>query len=389
MLNTLYNYEADSLFELVPALDGTFTYHEIMQFDIDQYYKNFVTAELKWRLLDSFLPFIQCNNIHLEDDFEKTLNNFFNYSVRYAFFDGEELREIFKTAVKYKISAIFQPVELLNLHFFTNNYIITKAELFIKKDYFFDNSIGSDIARSFFNQFNNDDNLELINRSDFRKFINNYSSLLIENPSKTASNLDFIRKYLADFSLQLNILNISNLLNDLNINYVADKLRINFKDDYIPTNEVIINYLENSDVSNNDINEALDDILNINDEENHFQPPIEQEVLSFNKRSIFESDKSLDILDNILDEVTNLTTEEIDKNIDNNIEAELELNENVNKYDEFNNVSVIEPSIDLSENASLVQADVEESKLYEINNEKDLDDAINSELKSIMDIINL
>lgn len=389
MLNTLYNYEADSLFELVPALNGTFSYNEIMQFDVDQYYKNFVTAELKWRLLDSFLPFIQCNNIHLEDDFEKTLNNFFNYSVRYAFFDGEELREIFKTAVKYKISAIFQPVELLNLHFFTNNYIITKAELFIKKDYFFDNSIGSDIARSFFNQFNNDDNLELINRSDFRKFINNYSSLLIENPSKTASNLDFIRKYLADFSLQLNILNISNLLNDLNINYVADKLRINFKDDYIPTNEVIINYLENSDVSISDINEALDDILNMNDDENHFQPPIEQEVLSFNKKSIFELDKSLDILDNILDEVTNLTTEEIDKHIDNNIEIELGLNENVNKYEEFNNVSVIEPSIDLSENASLVQADVEESKLYEINNDKDLDDAINSELKSIMDIINL
>lgn len=373
MLNTLYNFEADSLFELVPALDGLFSYNEIMNFDVDQYYKNFVTAELKWRLLDSFLPFIQCPNIHLEDDFEITLNNFFNYSVRYAYFDAEELREIFKTAVKYKISAIFQPVELLNLHFFTNNYIITKAELFIKKDYFLENSIAKDIASNFFIKFDSNNNLELINRSDFRKFINNYNSTLIENSKKLENHLNYIRSYLGDFSLELNILTISQLFYDLNINYIADKLRINFKDDYVPNNQIILTYLENDELIKGDLNEALDDII-YNDDVNELPQILEQEILEVNKRSVFNDDDGLDILDDIIDEVSELTSKEIDKNIDQNIEFELDLsNDSVQSNMEQNDVNFNNVN----------------RTLNTTNDDLDLDQAINSELKSIMDIINL
>jgi len=392
MLNTLYNFEADSLFELIPALDGLFSYNEIMQFDIAPYYRSFVTAELKWRLLDSFIPFIQCNNIHLEDDFEKTLNNFFNYSVRYAYFDSEELREIFKTAVKYKINAIFHPVELMNLHFFTNNYIISKAELFIKKDYFVDNSIAADIANSFFNKFADFDNLGLINRGDFRKFINTYSSSLIENSAKLANHLDFIRKFLAEFSLEFSIYNISLLFIDLNINYVADKLRINFQDDYVPSNQVIINFLENDEILKDSKIQPQEDFVNLVNDELLLQPIIDEEVIEINKKSIFDSSNEFDILDNIIEEISQKTTNEINYKIDLRIDEELSSSiYDKNEEDKTDRFQYINEDNSLTELNKINVAE-EDNIISDDNKSKNdlyLNEAINNELKSIMDIINL
>ncbi len=398
MLNTLYNFEADSLFELIPALDGLFSYNEIMQFDIAPYYRSFVTAELKWRLLDSFIPFIQCNNIHLEDDFEKTLNNFFIYSCRYAYFDAEELREIFKTAVKYKINAIFHPVELMNLHFFTNNYIISKAELFIKKDYFVDDSIAADIANSFFNKYGELDNLGLINRGDFRKFINVYSSTLIENSAKLEKHLNFIREFLAEFSLEFNIYNISLLFKDLNINYVADKLRINFKDDYVPSNQVIINFLENDEILKDSKLKPQDEFVNLDNEELLIQPIIDQEIIEINKKSIFDSSDDFDILDNIMEEISQKTDKEINDKIDQSIDDELssikdsneenDSNDQIDNFDKFKDINEDVFFAELNE-TNITQESKKDTSNNEYDNDLYLNEAINNELKSIMDIINL
>lgn len=381
MLDTLYNFEADSLFELVPALNGKFTYNEVMQFDISEYYKNFIATELKWRLLDSFIPFIQCNNISLDNDFEKTLNNFFNYSNRYAQFDGEELREILKIAVNFKIHSNFRPIELINSHFFTNNYILSKSELYIKKDYFIANSFAGDITKQFYNKFSNFDSLTPINKSDLRKFISTYTSYLLENPSNLITHLENIRSYLAEFALKLNTYHLSSLLSDLNISYLADKFRIEFKDDYVPNNNDILKLVDKTEVLANDLLQE-DNGFNTTIEADYIHSFEEEDYKDSVSNSFIDQNNDFKLLDDIIEEISMNTNDNADSNMaeelasmEDEIVADSQEIYELNNND--NNTAITTPNIELNTN------------FEQHGNNTDIKTAIDSELQSLMDIINL
>ncbi len=379
MLETLFDFEANSLFELIPVLDRSYSYNEIMQFEMNPFYKDFVSAELKWRLLDSFIPFVKCKNIQSENSIEEMIENFLSYSIEYAFFGSDELREILKTAVRYKVNSCFQSIELLTMHLFTNSYTISKLEFLVKKEFFPKDSIAYDVLSSIYNQYSSLDDFSLINKGNLRKFVEKYSADLIENSSKLGSKLDTIRAYLFNFNKELNVANLSILLMDLGLGYLSDRLRVDYNDEYAPTNDEIYALLDNDVVTNTinavDIEPLYDDIVDydINDE------LVETEIEELSKEQFFPND-DIEVIDKIIDDINLETNIKSNRDVEELVDMDTAANE-ARIFDEGMTIGNIEDS--------QMDNSVDISNTSAIDGNTNISDSIDNELKLMKDILNI
>jgi len=373
MLNTLFNFESDSTFELIPALNGTFSYHDVMKFDISNYISNFISCELKWRLLDSFVTLHECKNIKSDEKFKQSLDEFVEFSKKDVAFEGEELRDLFKISIKFKINSFFQPINLIINSLFSNNYVIAEQELLVKADYFEKTSPAGVILNEF---VDTNKDLDIIQKFQFVRFAKEYSNKLISNPSVFESIFNSTKNYLEECNIKFTLNYLQILLNDLKLTLLSHSLSSSYtNDDVISYNDILRFFEYNIAETVSDYYEDINDFEKIDEKMTGVNAPMElneEELRVIEEVNNFEENLE-SIESNSDDKINNLITENII--ID---EPEIDNIKNESKTDDH--------SIDLNK---YLENDFSDLNKSDVNSDKfDLKYALGSHIKSILMEVN-
>lgn len=312
MLNQILDIELDETFNLIPPLDGNFSYVEISNLNLKTYIKKYIQAELYWRILDSFLVLNECKNYCSHLEFTEQFKKYFDFTKNDLILDHNELREILISAINFRINAFIQPFNLLTSLLFTNNILCSKYELFIKKEYLENDNPTYLIFEELINQ----NNKEYISKIDFNKFLNNYKTTIITDENLFNKLFELVFNYFENYNIKLdeNILKL--ILNDvvLKSNQI-DVYQLNYENFNLNElkNLIFIQYDYNI-ISDNKRENSIS-IGNLELENNKFNEEIEET----NKNLDLENQSNLDNK-NILE--SNLEKKYSDNNFPDEIRSE-------------------------------------------------------------------
>lgn len=211
MLNQILNIELEETFNQIPPLEGSFSYEMISNLNLKNYIKKYIRAELYWKIFDSFLILNECKNYCSNLEFFEKFEKFFDFIKNDLILNHNELREILISAINFRINAFIQPFNLLYSLLFTNNFLCSKYELLIKKEYLDNNNP----AYLIFVEIINQNNKEYISKINFNKILNNYKTKIIDDQSLFDEFFGLIFDYFDNYNFKIdeNILKL--ILNDL------------------------------------------------------------------------------------------------------------------------------------------------------------------------------